>query len=184
MDQWQAWRDWFFTKETLTWMFSGIGVVVLVAFGRWLFGKLCSQQVETASTSNQQTITPHRLDFKIEEVRVAHRGGPGGITPALYTCIRVTNKGQRDRSMVDFQISEAGGPSWKLSERPFSVEDAPLNPPIKVPQDDAQFFCIRAESSVTYDELPSQVGRLKLKIQDHLDESYELWLTEGSTKPF
>ena len=53
----QAWQDWFFTKETLRWMFSGIGVVILVALSRWLFAKRDSRQVETTSTSMQSTVT-------------------------------------------------------------------------------------------------------------------------------
>jgi len=57
MDQWQVWRDWFFAKETLTWMFSGIGGLVLFTLCRWLFGKQRSQQIETASASDQTTIT-------------------------------------------------------------------------------------------------------------------------------
>lgn len=142
-----------------------------------------SQQQQNSPKSVDEVFPTSDLIFKVEEVRVAHKGGPQGMIPSLYTCIRVTNRGQRDRSIITFQISEMGGPSWKLSERPFSVDGDPLNQPIKVPRDDARFICIRAESEVTYDELPSSVGRLKLNVQDHLDELYELWLTEGSTKP-
>jgi len=127
------------------------------------------------------------LTFKVEEIGVRYAGGQGGTNSTLYTQILVINRGQRDRSLLRLQVSEEGGPDWQLTEEPFSPDGTKLKLPIKVPRDDALFFCIRAQSSLAFEErMSSQVGRLKLKAQDHLDEQHELWLTEGPTsvEPF
>ena len=122
------------------------------------------------------------LIFKIEEIRVAYAGRSGGTNPTLYTRILVINRGQRDHSIFRFQISEEGGLDWQLTEEPFSPDGDKLKLPIKVLRDDTLFVCIRAQSPVTFEERKSsQVSRLKLKAQDHLDEQHELWLTEGPT---
>jgi hypothetical protein len=124
------------------------------------------------------------LVFKSEEINIAYAGGGKleGTHPSLYTRVLVINKGQRDRSILHFQINEEHRTNWQLTEEPFSPDGNKLKLPIKVPRDDALFFCVRAKSPTTFEErMSSQVGRLKLKAQDHLDEQYELWLTEGPT---
>ncbi len=123
------------------------------------------------------------LIFKIEEISVAYAGGGGseGTNPTLYTCILIINRGQRDRSILRFEIDEEGGLDWLIEEL-FSPDGDKIRLPIKVPRDSAFFCCIRAESPVTFEKrISPQVSRLKLKAQDHLDKQYEFWITEGPT---
>lgn len=115
----------------------------------------------------------------------------GGINPSFYAKIRITNNDPKgSRSIVELQIYEGGGLTWRLesilSLSPTTEEKLQL--PLHIPPDKPLDFHIRAYSPTVLEpttfrkEGRDTVGRLRLEAKDHRKGLYKLWLTKGETK--
>lgn len=67
MNQWQEWFDWFVTKDTLAWFFSGLGVAFLGAIGRSFL------RIRKTSLTQLASMPTHKIDASVSR-KISARG--------------------------------------------------------------------------------------------------------------